>query len=310
MIYPLVQPLLFVIFMWAVLFVAVYVIINLPLSKLDQLIKSYRKKTVPGDTAITVTAIMLFLVGLMGFAGAISWLNFLAPEFIGLALTILIIDRLYAFRAEQTEKTQVIRQLASHSNEFALEAVRIAREQGWISDGTLRGANLQKANLVGADLSLADLQRVNLHGAKLQRTWLSHESDGYWLHSQMLPFFLLSDELQGANLAKAYLGRADLTNAIMVKAYLEEANLEYALLDHASLQGANLRGANLWMTILVETNLCGADLSGSSLIHARILSAEYDDCTIWPENFKPDASRLKYRGRCPQSHLLEQSSQG
>jgi len=234
------------------------------------------------------------IVGLIGLNEDSGWFKDLAPEMIGISVTILIIDSLYNFRLEQQEKQHIIEQLASHSNEFALEATRIARKRDWIVDGTLRGVDLSNANLADADLSQADLQETNLYGANLQRAWLSHESNGYWLHSQMLPFFLNSLSLRGANLKGSNLSRVDLQGARLAKADLENAVLEYAHLDNASLIGANLRGANLWRATLVETDLRSADLSESNLHFAIIISVICDEQTVWPKDFVLKPEQIKY----------------
>ena len=79
-------------------------------------------------------------------------------------------------------------------------------------DVTLKGADLQGAELQGADLQGAELRGADLQGAELQEA-----------------------DLQGA----------DLQEADLRWAYLDDANLQGAHLQGAHLQGADLRGANL-----------------------------------------------------------------
>jgi hypothetical protein len=55
--------------------------------------------------------------------------------------------------------------MGSLSNDFALEATRIARIEGWLTDGSLKGvfltrANLQAPNLASGNLQGADPQEV------------------------------------------------------------------------------------------------------------------------------------------------------
>ena len=78
-------------------------------------------------------------------------------EAIGIAITVLVIDRLYERRDQEREKQRIIRQMTSPSNDFALEAVRLARDNGWLKDGSIHRANLLGANLTGANLSVANL---------------------------------------------------------------------------------------------------------------------------------------------------------
>ena len=91
----------------------------------------------------------------------------------------------------------------------------------WANGGTLRGANLQHADLRGADLG-----RVNLQGADLWRADLGRAN------------------LQCANLQGANLQCADLRGADFWLANLWRADLRGASLQRANLQGANLREAN------------------------------------------------------------------
>lgn len=131
----------------------------------------------------------------------------LAPEAIGIAVTVLVIDWLYSRQTEESEKRRILGQISSPSNDFALEALRLARKQGWLSDGLLKGADLTYANLSGAyldgaDLSGADLSDTNLSNANLIRTDLSFAN------------------LSGANLDGANLDGADLSGANLVLANL------------------------------------------------------------------------------------------
>ena len=57
-----------------------------------------------------------------------------------IAFTVLILDKLNEHRIEEqeeTEKQQVIEQIRSPSNTFALEAIKLADRRGWSIDGSL-----------------------------------------------------------------------------------------------------------------------------------------------------------------------------
>lgn len=93
------------------------------------------------------------IVGLTGFVVRVqdpetfdsrlwSFIVDLAPEMVGFAFTVVVIDELGERRAERLEKERIIEQMGSPVNDVALEAVRIARKSDWLRDGSLRGANL------------------------------------------------------------------------------------------------------------------------------------------------------------------------
>jgi uncharacterized protein YjbI with pentapeptide repeats len=174
-----------------------------------------------------------------------------STELASIALTVLIVDKLYQQRNIEREKRDLILQMGSPDNAFAREAVRRLRAQGWLTDGrTLHQAPLFQANLTGADLvdatlSQADLCIANLHAANLMM----------------------------ANLHKADLAGADLSEAILMGADLVWALLTGANLDDADLSAANLSGANLSKAKLQRANLVGADLSGTDLSSANLSSA-------------------------------------
>ncbi len=88
--------------------------------------------------------------------------------------------------------------MASLSNDFALDATRIAEEKRWLFDGSLFGSNLGKANLAGAIFWGANLAGVNLRAANLT----------------------------GAIFRETNLTRADLRWTYLVETDLQEANLK------------------------------------------------------------------------------------
>ena len=84
----------------------------------------------------------------------------------------------------------------------------------------------------------------------------------------------------------------------LVKANLEGADLIGANLIGADLIGANLIGANLigadlQRADLIGANLIGADLQGANLIEANLGGALYNESTIFPESFDPEARNMR-----------------
>jgi len=251
----------------------------------------------------------------------------LATDFISIAVTVLIIDKLNKRRADLEEKQRIIRQMASPSNEFALEAVRLARDNGWLQDGSLCGASLIKANLQKADLSNADLSGANLTSANLWHVSLEganlsaanlRDANLYQAEMSYIDLSratLFSADLTRADLRKAKLVRADLRGAKLNKAYLGDADLTQADLFRAELIGtrlmrtnmteANLSGANLSQAFMRETSFKNADLTGwheeslddsvdyyTDLLTAEIIDINVDEAkhnrfTLWPKGFDP-----------------------
>ncbi|MEM7131295.1 MAG: pentapeptide repeat-containing protein [Chloroflexota bacterium] len=187
-----------------------------------------------------------------------------AAELASIAITVLIIDRLTEWRAEQRYKSQVLEQLRANVNANALEAVRISRRRGWLEDGSLKGLNLSLANLSGALMFNTDLE-----GAKLIGTSLSGVSLG------------------GANLRHAYLSDADAKNGSFLNADFYDADLENANLERADLRNTILEQASLRDANLSWADLRGASLANADLNMATLEGASYSHSTIWPEGFDP-----------------------
>ena len=125
---------------------------------------------------------LAFLIGVLGYFNQRGWFylpealrqivvafdNNATTELASIAITILVVDRLYKNRETEREKKRLILQMGSPDNAFAREAVRALRSHGWLFDGSISKANLERANLQGADLHEADLKDANLHLADLQ----------------------------------------------------------------------------------------------------------------------------------------------
>jgi hypothetical protein len=135
--------------------------------------------------------------------------------------------------------------------------------QAPVTAAAIRGGafSMSEHRLIGLKMPNEDLQR-----AALQYTNLT------------------GSDLQGSNLARAVLQGAD----------LRTANLTDAILSHASLHEADLRGsilkrADLRHTDLTRARLERADLGGAQLEGSR-MTAFFDENTVWPDGFDPDAA--------------------
>lgn len=157
--------------------------------------------------------IALVVVAITLVSPSDTLLGSLRTEAISTAFAVIVINELGIYRAALQERRSIIEQMGSPVHDAALEAVRLARKNGWLTDGSLKGAVLWKANLQVAVLAEANLQGANL----------------------------MSANLQGANLAKANLQGADLPGANLQGAFLMEANLQGAF-----LWGARYNSKTIW----------------------------------------------------------------
>jgi len=128
-----------------------------------------------------------------------------------------------------TTKLELINKMWSQENKQVLRAVEELRARGWLTDGSLRGTALCRAQLQDADLMDADLCNVDLHQADLDYADLSNAQ-------------LRAAKLHRASLRGANLDRTDLTQADLYKANLRGArNLTDGQLAHArQLWGATM----------------------------------------------------------------------
>lgn len=191
-----------------------------------------------------------------------------------LGMVVLVFQQ---YQDIQGRKAELILQMGSPDNAFAVEASRILADEGWLFDSTLHNASLERADLQDANLKGANLQGVNLFRAVLQDVTFSEANlqganlervnlqDTVLQSANLQNAVLKSANLKGAVLGRANLQGANLNRAILLEAYLAAANLQGADLSQANLQGANLgqanlQGANLAQANLQDTNLVGAIL--------------------------------------------------
>lgn len=139
---------------------------------------------------------------------------------------------------------------------------------GWRTGGgapSLRGADLERADLHGMSLCAQGLPAPDLTGAKLKSANLMH-----------------------TDLSLAILSGADLRRADLRYSILTDVTLTHADLTKADLRYSHLSGANLWGATLTKADLRGAELGGARYLeHTSLKGTKYDDTTTWPEGFMP-----------------------
>jgi len=176
--------------------------------------------------AVDVLAVVLLTIGAALFGWGLyldppSSLNNLVavhfgdwtPGFVIDGVLLLVLNNVI----KRSERTRVMSQAGSMSNEFALDAIRRCRDEGWLQGGAMASCKFAKARLSTADLSDAKLGGADISFADLTGADLTHA------------------DLRGANLKGANLTNAD----------LRWANLEHACLDWSDLRGAQLDGTAL-----------------------------------------------------------------
>ncbi len=162
-----------------------------------------------------ILMVMALVSALAGAWIARAWdillLN-LGIEFGGAIVTFILIEQILSRNEERKMlNCRVAPRIRSRVNAVALEAVDQLRREGWLFDGSLRGAYLSGANLEGADLQDANLQNALFIAANLENT-----------------------QLLNTNLRGAHLGRASLRGATLLGTNLFDANLEDAVLGGAT----------------------------------------------------------------------------
>lgn len=210
-------------------------------------------------------------VGALIFQGQGYWLNVLT-EGLGVGVTILVLNRLAAFREEAREtarlQRRLVREASSTSNETAKAAIDWLRAEKWLigEAGLLQGVDLSRATLQDADLWKANLRAATLRETDLHRAELSN------------------CDFTEANLRQADLRETSLKHANFDQATLRNARLNGANMRYANLRGANLRGADLTGADLQEADLTGANLRAANLTNAKgLATARCDEETCLPD---------------------------
>ncbi len=218
----------------------------------------------------------------------------LATEVIGVGVTVVIFDRIYAHRDRERQREQaqrdeerqteelkrsLVRDAGIPSNDMAIKAISELQARGWLegNEGLLKGADLSEAELKKADLSYANLMGAVFYKAELQHADLA----GAILHRASFN----DADMQHAELFKADLRNSRLVDAKLQYAQMYETDLSGATLSYAKLNGAFLDAAKLWNADLRYANfskatLTFANLSGANVLNANFADAEFMDTKL------------------------------
>jgi hypothetical protein len=89
----------------------------------------------------------------------------LAPEIVGIAFTVIVLNRLDASREHRLIRDKLIREMHSRHNPVTLQAIEELRVLEYLSNGALNGLELRGSNWKDANLYQADLRKADLTNA-------------------------------------------------------------------------------------------------------------------------------------------------
>lgn len=178
-----------------------------------------------------------FLAGILVFPAiealsqnASGFLSSFVPEAVGIAFTVLLIDRIYRSVEGDKEKRRLILQMGSADNALSIQAIRELSMLEHIDDGSLRNRYFTGSNMEGAVLLNADMQGVHMVGVNLCDASLAHAN-------------LKNSNIAFCDFTDARLWNAELNNAALTNINFENVELFGADLRNTFMPDANLRGA-------------------------------------------------------------------
>jgi len=222
--------------------------------------------------------LVLILVTILGIAiSLIRWsmtggqdlgalaLN-LGTELLGAVMTYGLLEVFIGRRMQTYErKKQLIIDLGSRVSDVSIAAASELRRFGWLTDGSLKKARLQWANLSGAPLAQANLKEAFLTEANLTNA-----------------------DLRNANLRSSALTRADLNGTDLTGADLTNASLAGANLENAIFTGAKLSGVEFTRDQI--GSIVDKLLRSKNLEHIKTNLSNAKDATFNENTILPDGS--------------------
>jgi uncharacterized protein YjbI with pentapeptide repeats len=245
-----------------------------------------------------------FIVGWTVFIEKrIDYLLSLCTNALGIGVGVFILDQRAQQREESRFKADLIYKLGSRINPEAIRAAEELKRHGWLTDGSLKGINLNDANLRNAHLedgkfaeatfNSAKLQNVDLRNADLQKSWwIGTKLEGAQLarcnleEAKMAGADLSKVSLKYANLRKADLPHAPLTWTLLDGTNFQEANLMFAQFDSNSMYKTNLSNSNLCYARFRRTIMSCSNLRGANLLKADFLGAWLNDVDLEGANLE------------------------
>lgn len=162
----------------------------------------------------------------------------ISSELFSISITILFIDAIYRKHERENEKESLLRDLTSRDLFRTKKAVEELRINGWLSDGSLKGGDFDRAVLDGTDLNTVDFSQANLMGASFLGAYLF---DANLSETILIKVNFVMGRLSGANLENSHLTQADLSSARANRVRFCGATMHEAILENTSLIGADFR---------------------------------------------------------------------
>lgn len=163
-----------------------------------------------------------------------AFLNF-STELMGAIVAFILFDLILGKRQErenealnrEQKKLTYLAQMQSEDNSLALIGARLLKSIGCFEDGSLKGVNLEFANLFDSSLNSINLQKATLCNANFSSS------------------FMLKANLKDTDSGYANFSRANLWNADLSTGHFYYVDFSNTRFWRANLIGANLKGANL-----------------------------------------------------------------
>jgi hypothetical protein len=177
-----------------------------------------------------------FIIGTASYMSQPEWLSNFSENFwieaIGILITVIVIDRIYAANSLHDRKILLFNQLKSRANSVAVDALEQIRREGWLDEvlayydneggrASLRHLELQHANLNGIEL-----RNVELRTSKLYETDLRNAK-------------LIGCDLAFSNVRNAFLGNTDLRGCDLFR-------IEGEFAIHSGSDASILPDGTLW----------------------------------------------------------------
>jgi len=270
------------------------------------------------DLVILIGILLLFLSVLIGVAGYVhahgdfdvslfvaDYYANISTELGSIAITIILVDQFVRRRdrkehlKEQFE--QALLKLKSGANVLALEALEEMWVHGWLTDGSLRGEDLSRADLRGADLGHADLTLVRFHTRRHGDTKFDNHTrlpdNTYWTPDADLTRFTDPEHpnyWRGYTLWRTYQEYQDYRNANLYSAGLKHSTFYRVNFSGADMRHANFRQANLEDCCLINTRLEGAQFDEDTILPDGEHWTPETDLTRFTNPKNPDFWRLEW----------------
>lgn len=154
-----------------------------------------------------------FIIGTASYTSQPDWLSNFSENFwtevLGIIVTVVVIDRIYAMNSLRDRKILLFNQLKSHANSVAIDALEQIRREDWLEEAltyhydkkedrvSLRRLEIQQGNLNGVELSNVDFRTSKLFKTDLRNAKLLGCDLAF---SQVKCAFLGNTDLRGCDL--------------------------------------------------------------------------------------------------------------